>query len=197
MGSGGPQPPQPSQPERPAGYGGPVPPGGWHQPPAPPPPGVGGRHLAGWGARVGATLLDGLVVSVLSLLLVAPGVVVLAVSDADAIGVVLTVLGGLLALGLWLFYGAYFVQRPGEHNGQTLGKQLVGIRAVRDNGEPFSFGTGMLREFVVKTLLFGTVGGWFAGIPWLLDVLWPLWDDQNRALHDMLVTTHVVRQPRA
>jgi hypothetical protein len=27
----------------------------------------------------------------------------------------------------------------------------------------------------------------------LLDVLWPLWDDQDRALHDMVVSTHVIR----
>jgi hypothetical protein len=30
-------------------------------------------------------------------------------------------------------------------------------------------------------------------IPFLLDYLWPLWDDQNRALHDMVASSHVVR----
>jgi uncharacterized RDD family membrane protein YckC len=37
------------------------------------------------------------------------------------------------------------------------------------------------------------VGGFLLGIPWLIDVLWPLWDDENRALHDMIVKSHVVR----
>ena len=37
-----------------------------------------------------------------------------------------------------------------------------------------------------------SIGGFFF-IPTLLDWLWPLWDDENRALHDMLVSSHVVR----
>ena len=54
--------------------------------------------------------------------------------------------------------------------------------------------TAFLREFVVKSLLFGFVGGFFFSIPTLLDCLWPLWDDSDRCLHDMVVTTHVVRK---
>ena len=46
-------------------------------------------------------------------------------------------------------------------------------------------------EYVV--VFFGVVGGFFASIPTILDVLWPLWDDENRALHDMIVRTHVLR----
>ena len=53
--------------------------------------------------------------------------------------------------------------------------------------------SALMREFVIKGLLFGTVGGWFLGIPTLLDYLWPLWDDENRCLHDMVAKTHVVR----
>jgi uncharacterized RDD family membrane protein YckC len=64
---------------------------------------------------------------------------------------------------------------------------------VRDSGPPVDFGFAFLREFVVKGLLFVFVGGWFLSIPTILDYLWPLWDDQNRCLHDMVVKTHVVR----
>ncbi len=31
------------------------------------------------------------------------------------------------------------------------------------------------------------------GILTLVDYLWPLWDDQNRAIHDMIAETRVVR----
>ena len=82
--------------------------------------------------------------------------------------------------------------RQGEHNGQTWGKQIVGIRVVRDNGEQVDFGFAFLRDVVVKGLLFGFVGGWFFSIPTLVDYLWPLWDGENRCLHDMVVSTHVV-----
>ena len=40
-------------------------------------------------------------------------------------------------------------------NGKTLGRMAVGIRVVRANGEPMTFGWAMLREVAVKALLFG------------------------------------------
>ena len=115
------------------------------------------------------------------------------VAANETAGIVVGIILGLAAIVASACYGAFFMKRPGERNGQTLGKQIVGIRAVRDNGEPFGFGQAFLREFVVKGLLFGTVGSFFLYIPTLLDYLWPLWDDSDRCLHDMVVTTHVVR----
>ena len=32
-----------------------------------------------------------------------------------------------------------------------------------------------------------------AGLASLADVLWPLWDEENRALHDLIVDTRVVK----
>jgi uncharacterized RDD family membrane protein YckC len=188
----------PSAPEvPPAGYTGQAPPGGWQQPVAPMRPVWAGPPLASWGVRLGAALLDGVVQLVAVLVLIVPGVVLL-IADATAAGIVLLVLGGLGYVLVLIFYGGYFMKRPGERNGQTPGKQWLGIRVVRDNGEPFNLGQGILREFVVKQLLFGWVGGsLFFGIPWLIDYLWPLWDDQNRALHDMIVSSHVVQAARA
>jgi uncharacterized RDD family membrane protein YckC len=92
-----------------------------------------------------------------------------------------------------LFYAPLLMGRQGAHNGQTWGKQIVGIRVVRDSGQQVDIGFAFLREFVVKGLLFGFVGSFFFSIPTLIDYLWPLWDDQNRCLHDMVVSTHVVR----
>ncbi len=52
----------------------------------------------------------------------------------------------------------------------------------------------MLREVVVKWLLFGLVlGSITAGIAVLIDYLWPLWDEENRALHDLIVNTRTIR----
>ena len=64
---------------------------------------------------------------------------------------------------------------------------------VRDTGAEVDFGYAFVREVVVKWLLFGVVGGFFLSIPTLLDWLWPLWEDENRALHDLIVKSHVVR----
>jgi uncharacterized RDD family membrane protein YckC len=154
-------------------------------------PAFTGAQLATWGSRVGATLIDILVILVPYVVLAA--IVVGAFVASDVAGIVTVIIAVLLYFVIGLLYAPILMAREGRHNGQTYGKQVVGIRAVRDNGREFDIGWGLLREFVVKNLLFGGVGGFFFGIPWLLDNLWPLWDDENRALHDMLVSTHVVR----
>jgi uncharacterized RDD family membrane protein YckC len=127
---------------------------------------------------VGAALLDGLIVGL--------PVAAIALAVDPALGIVL----GLTAA---LTYYPLLMMRAGAANGQTLGKQVTGVRVVLESGEPFTYGTGVLREFAIKYLLFGTVGGFFLAIPTLIDYLWPLWDDQNRALHDMLASTRVVQ----
>jgi uncharacterized RDD family membrane protein YckC len=150
-----------------------------------------GRELSSWGRRVAATLLDWLILLVPVVALITLVVVVAFSSDAGA--VVTGVVSGLAYLLALLFYAPVLMARQGEHNGQTWGKQIVGISVVRDNGESVDFGFAFLREFVVKGLLFGFVGSWFFSIPTIADYLWPLWDGENRCLHDMVVSTHVVR----
>jgi uncharacterized RDD family membrane protein YckC len=69
----------------------------------------------------------------------------------------------------------------------------VEIRVVRADGAPVTFGLGLLREFVVKQLFGIALTG---GLFWLVDALWPLFDDQDRAVHDIIAETHVVRAER-
>ena len=176
-----PPPPPAPGPEAPAGY----------QQPAP--SAYAGQELASWGSRVGATLLDGLVILAAAIVLLVPGGILTGVTDGGAIGIILLVLGGLAYIVVAFLYASYFMQRQGEGNGQTLGKQWLNIRVVQDTGQPFGWGSALVREVAVKQLLFQWVGSFFLYIPPLLDVLWPLWDDQNRALHDMIVSTHVVK----
>jgi uncharacterized RDD family membrane protein YckC len=84
------------------------------------------------------------------------------------------------------------MSRDGARNGQTWGKQILGIRVVRDSGEPMSFWYAALREIGVKGFAVSIASSIIPFIPWFLNYFWPLWDDQNRALHDMVVSTHVV-----
>lgn len=185
-----PAPLSPAGPEGPPGYGGPVPPGGWHQP-------IGrqmgwqGAPLAGWWSRAGAQILDWLILTVPVIAIVVLIVVVAAGSDVGA--VVTGIIASLAYVVAAIFYAPLLMKRPGPRNGQTWGKQALGIRVVRDTGEDVDLGYGFLREVVVKYLLFNVVGGFFASIPTILDYLWPLWDAENRALHDMVVKSHVVK----
>ena len=190
MESGSTPPEGPQAPYTPIPDGPETPPSGWQQPIAAP-SGWEGKQLASWGSRVGATLLDWLILLIPVTLLIVLVVVVAFSSDVG--GIVTAILSSLLYLVAVLFYAPTLMARQGEHNGQTWGKQIVGIRVVRDSGVQVDFGFGVVREVLVKGLLFGFVGSWFFSIPTLIDYLWPLWDGENRCLHDMVVSTHVVR----
>jgi uncharacterized RDD family membrane protein YckC len=196
----------PEAPERPGpspAYGdGPVPPGagggGAVAAPGMPPGPTGRFTLAEWWRRVVAMLVDGLLIGVLAIVLIV--VVTGAIGGVgfvggDETGVVAIILGLMFSIlmvaVIALLYAPLYMTMT---NGQTLGRQAVGIRVVRTNGERTDFWWSVLREVVVKQLLFAGVG-WSltGGIAWLLDGLWPLWDDESRALHDMMVSSRVVK----
>lgn len=128
-----------------------------------------------WGARAGALILDGLIIGVIAVVLLA-----------------ITGIGGFLGLLMWLAvsvaYHALTMTRSGEHNGQTFGKQAANLRVVRDDGQPITFTTAALREGGLKGL-----GWWFTfGVGFLIDTLWPLGERENRSLHDLAMSTHVL-----
>jgi uncharacterized RDD family membrane protein YckC len=121
-------------------------------------------------------------------------VIVVAIAAGSDTGAVVTGVVSFLAyLVVAFFYAPVLMGRDGEHNGQTWGKQTMGIRVVRDSGEAMSFGWAALREIAVKGFALGIAGSVIPLIPYLVDYLWPLWDDENRSVHDMIVSTHVVR----
>ncbi len=184
--------PQAPGPEGPPSYGGPVPAGGWQQPIAQQAgPGWAGKPLAGWGTRLAAYLIDALILLIPAVILTVIVVAIAAGSDTGAI--VTGILGFLAYLVVAFIYAPVLMARGGVNNGQTWGKQTMNIRVVRDNGESVSFGWAALREIAVKGLAVGIASSIIPFIPWFLNFFWPLWDDQNRALHDMIVSTHVVR----
>jgi uncharacterized RDD family membrane protein YckC len=163
------------------------------------PPGVARRHvLAGWWRRVGAFVVDGLVIGVAATLIIvlvtaAAGGVGFLGGDATGYGgiVIGLLFSTLVATGVALLYAPLYMAQT---NGQTLGKQLLGIRVIRPDGRRVDFVWAVLREVVVKTLVFAGIGSSLTfGLVWLLDCLWPLWDDENRALHDLVVDSRVVR----
>ena len=176
-------------------YTGPVPPGGWQQPV---PPAVPGGQLASWGSRLGAYLIDLLVLAV-PVLIVSALVIgaALGLDEDDEVAIGAIILATLLSILIFavaaLLYAPLLMMRQGQQNGQTWGKQALGIRVVRDNGQPFTFGPAALREVVLKGLAVGIASAIIPFIPWFLNFFWPLWDDENRALHDMICSTHVVR----
>ena len=152
--------------------------------------------LASWGRRALAQIVDAVIVGVgaliLVLLLIALGFS--ADSDSGLVAYIVFALVSVLAFTVVAFlYAPLMMART---NGQTVGRQLTGIRVIRADGQPMTFGYAMLREVAVKALLVGVASSFTFGIAWLLDVLWPLWDEENRALHDFVVNTRTIRTRR-
>jgi uncharacterized RDD family membrane protein YckC len=173
-----------------------MPPGGWDRPVAGPRPLT--APYAGWWSRVGAALFDLLVISVPALVLavVIFGGVGAAFTAGDGFGVFTLIIGLITYVSLLfaalILYAPLLMRRPGAQNGQTWGKQLLGIRVVRTNGVPMDFTHSAIREALVKGLGLGIASSIIPLIPYLLDALWPLWDDERRAIHDMIVGTGVL-----
>ncbi|KHL19160.1 putative RDD family membrane protein YckC [Mumia flava] len=156
---------------------------------------------ASWIARVGAYLLDYLIVLVLALIPAVIGVVLVAVSVTTttestststtaqsevtnaglfAFGMMLLVLSGIVAIGFDLWNQGI---RQGT-KGQSLGKQVVGIRVIEiATAQPQGAGKGFLR-WLLLVILFNAC---------FLDVLWPLWDKKKQTWHDMIVSSVVVQ----
>ena len=169
----------------PPGAGGPVPTFAGGTP--------GGPVLSGWWRRVGAAIVDGLIVTVGAVILIA----ILAAfglsvdSDSGTVAFVLTAGVAVLAYAVVaLLYAPAMMSRT---NGRTIGRMAMGIRVIRADGGPMTFWFAMLREVIVKALLVGVIASATFGLAWLLDVLWPLWDEEHRALHDFVVNTRVIR----
>jgi len=175
------------------GYTSPAPPGAGGPAPTVGGGGLPGRPvLSGWWRRAGAQIIDGIIIAI-------GAVVVLAIlaalgltvdSDGGAVAFVVAALIAVLAFAIVALL--YAPAMMSSTNGRTLGRIVMNIRVIRADGGQMTFGFAMLREVLVKSLLVGVVASATFGFAWLLDILWPLWDEENRALHDFVVNTRTI-----
>jgi uncharacterized RDD family membrane protein YckC len=148
-----------------------------------PAPGV---EFAGYGARILAYIVDGLLVgvvmSVLSLILVATLAGTTRGDEVSGAGIAAATIWTLVIIAVSLVYFPYFWQR----RGQTPGMRMLGIRVVRDNdGGPLGWGAAILRYigYAINSIIFGLPIGW----------LWILFDSRRRGWHDLIGGTVVVK----
>ena len=180
-------------PERPHYGEGPVPPGAYAprpqvERPGPPRP----EDLAEWWRRAVAILIDGAIVGTLTIIVLGILGAGLVTGETEGVGEVIVglLLATLLFTALILLYAPVVMAAT---NGQTLGKLATGCRVVRLDGQKVTFGWAALREVLVKGLLLGIAASFTGGIAYLVDGAWPFVDGENRALHDYVVDSRVVR----
>lgn len=126
-------------------------------------------RYAGFWIRVGAYLIDGILIAVVNIIL------------AFIIGGGLTS-GGLLLNAISAAIGiAYFCGLESSDKQGTLGKQAVGIKVGNTNGERISFANALGRYFakIISALLL-CIGFMMVG-----------WDDRKQGIHDKLADTYV------
>ena len=138
--------------------------------------------------RVGAWLIDWVIASVVSAIVLVPlHAVHQSASGANRSllsGVTVTNQGAILSILIVLIYSTALI---GSRRGQSLGMMVARVKAV-DAGAGTSIGYGRaLGRAVVEYLLFVILI-----VPWVLDMLFPLWDARRQTLHDKLTNTVVV-----
>jgi uncharacterized RDD family membrane protein YckC len=145
------------------------------QPPAGPPPaatytppqGPSGPR-ANFGQRLGAYLIDVIILAI-------PYGILLAIQLEPAVAYLISLVIGI----------AYFAYFEGSASGQTPGKRVLKIRVIDYNtGAPIGMGRALIR-YVARIV---------SSIPCALGYLWMLWDREKQTWHDKLATTVVVPQ---
>ena len=114
-------------------------------------------------ARIGAYLIDNIILNVL---------VFICTYISAGLGVIVAVVGGTLYFGL--------MEGSGLHG--TLGKYLMGIVTVNENGQPLDYGKAFTRAIcrLLSSLILGA--GFLIG----------LFDEEGKTLHDRIAGTRVI-----
>ena len=177
-----------------------------------------GEPLAGWWQRVGAYLIDMLILTPVVVLVGLPWLRDImnvygdaldeAMRSAEAGGTIPDqgdLLGelavpflmlSLVGLGLNFVYNVGFL----KWKAATPGKMVVGLRVrLREVPGALSWATVLKRwagqnwyAVLGAVPILGTVASFYP----VINLLWPLWDDKKQALHDKVASTNVVRLER-
>ena len=140
-------------------------------------------NYAGFGIRFGAMFIDGIIMNIINYAVLVPLFKVPLTFAADVgadafipvfnthyfITQALMFLLYVIPLGIW---------------GATPGKMICGLKVVRSNGNPISWGTAIGRYFA------NMVSGFTLGIGYLMVAFDK---EQHRALHDRICDTRVIK----
>jgi uncharacterized RDD family membrane protein YckC len=163
-----------------------------------PTPAVAAPPLAGFGARFGAALIDGLVVALPLMIvfglfflgLMATTSATLGGLDGSDPGNAGAAFAGMMVLFVVLFLVMmtvpllYVVGFEASVYGQTIGKWAMGVRVVD--------GATAGRVAPSKAWIRALVRTFASGAIFYIGYLWMLWDDQKRTWHDMAADTRVI-----
>ncbi len=136
-------------------------------------------NYASWGERLAAYLIDG---GIMTLLFFCSQIPLASTNSQTNPSNTVALLSCLILLIELVFNAVYFVGLT-TASGQTVGKKIMGIRVLSQDGSRVTISQALTRYI-----------GYFVGTLILyIGFLWPLWDAQHQALHDKLAGTIVIR----
>ncbi|MGQ5395631.1 RDD family protein [Paenibacillus sp. M.A.Huq-84] len=129
------------------------------------------RIYAGFWIRCGATLLDGVCLQTVFIMVhLLLGYNLL--EPPFAVSLIESLLSGVYYIVMTVIWG------------QTLGKMATGIKVIRNDGTPNTWGIIILREII---------GKFVSGLILFVGYMMAGWDGKKRALHDRMFATRVVK----
>ena len=120
----------------------------------------------GFGDRIGAMLIDGII-------LIVPNLALTYLVPDELVGGIITL----------IMYWLYFAIQESGTSQATIGKKAVGLKVTSENGERITFGQATGRHF----------GQYISCIILFIGYFMVLWDKKNQALHDKMAGTLVVK----
>ncbi|WP_298360231.1 RDD family protein [Runella sp.] len=146
-------------------------------------------QLAGFGNRLVAQIIDGIILSIAISVVLVPFIAALlgtsnwngSPEDVVAWGIVGMIIGiALLSLFVPFIYEAIMISSARQ---ATFGKILMKIKVVGENGERLSFGQALGRSLIKYITSHLCILLW----------LWPLFNPEEQSLHDLVVKSYVVK----
>lgn len=142
-------------------------------------------EAAGRGIRLGATVLDGLIIFAMVYLPLMPVFVMSTLSNTPGDGAVGLMFGSLGLAFIGFVVWCWFTIKYVNANGQSIGKKLCGIKVLRSDGSPASLGRIFWMRNVINSLL---------GIIPLYGLIDPMliFGEARQCIHDKIADTIVV-----
>jgi pSer/pThr/pTyr-binding forkhead associated (FHA) protein/uncharacterized RDD family membrane protein YckC len=139
-------------------------------------------ETAGFGIRLGAFLIDSIILSIAVMIIMIPTGVLVAViaPKSQGLAAVMSILGWLLGMAVWIGY----LLVPWARSGITPGKKLLKLKIVGEDGvEPLGYKKAGLR------FLGYMASGMILGVGFIMVAF----IEGHKGLHDMIAGTRVIK----
>lgn len=163
------------------------------------PPVIGTASYGSFGARLGAWIIDIILLGVIQGVIIMPILAVIGINFASEIdssggevdeaaamgmvGAAMATMGSLMLVSFAVSILYFAIMESSKAQG-SIGKMALSLKVTDMDGQPISFGKALLRS----------IGKQISGAIMLIGYLIALFTDKKQALHDMIASTLVLKK---